>query len=262
MARRRNTDDFDSDEYETPTRPGQLSSNGQWLFGALFAVLVLAGLAFGVWAGASKPKPVEVTDKKDAEKPKPPVVMPPTNTPPIVEPKPEPKKEEPKPEPKEEPKPEPKKDDPKPEPKKDDPKPPPKKDDPKPPIKAVAFAEVRPVLINYCGKCHGQSAGKPKGDLDLRTVAAIKKGGKNGDVLTPGEPMKSTLYTSLLPNAGEKMPPDGNPQPTEKEIALIRDWIASGAKERRRPIRVYGPRPVRRRKVRPEVELTWRPGAG
>src|SRR5262245_50965555 len=116
MARRRNrnTDEFDSDEYEAPTRPGQLSSNGQWLFGVLFALLVLAGLAFGVWAGAAKPKPAEVTEKKEVEKPKPPVVTPPTPAPPVVEPK----KEDPKPEPKEDPKPEPKKE----EPKKEEPK--------------------------------------------------------------------------------------------------------------------------------------------
>src|SRR5262249_31329586 len=118
-----------------------------------------------------------------------------------------------------------------PEPKKKEPEP--KKVD----IKPVAFKEVRPILMKYCGNCHGLSAGKPKEGIDLRTVAAIKKGGDNGDILKVGEPMQSKLYTSMLPGASTFMPPDGKPSPEPKELQLIHDWIASGAKERRRPIR-------------------------
>src|SRR4051794_30887343 len=59
--------DFDS---ETARRPGQLSANGHWVFGSIYAPLTLVGFSFGVWAGAAKPKPVEVADaKKESEKP-------------------------------------------------------------------------------------------------------------------------------------------------------------------------------------------------
>ena len=57
----------------------------------------------------------------------------------------------------------------------------------------------------------------------------------------PGEPMKSKLYTSLLPNAEIPMPPDGKTAPPQKDITLIHDWIASGAKPRRT---------IRRRRMR------------
>ena len=94
----RNAFDYDTDD--APRRPGQLSSNGQWMFGSLFAGLILVGFSFGVWAGASKSKPTEVADaKKDREQPgekqnekpgtnpsvKPPVT-PPAGNPPVVAP--------------------------------------------------------------------------------------------------------------------------------------------------------------------------------
>ena len=49
--------ELDSDADATPIRQGQMSSNGHWVFGSIFAVLVLIGFGFGVWAGAAKPKP-------------------------------------------------------------------------------------------------------------------------------------------------------------------------------------------------------------
>jgi uncharacterized membrane protein len=121
------------------------------------------------------------------------------------------------------------------------------------PVKAVAFKEVRGFMDKYCLICHGNS-GKPKGGLDLRTLVAIKKGGDNGDVLVPGDPKKSTLYTSMLPGANEQMPPSDKPQPTEAEKNMIRDWILGGAKERR------AVRPVRRGRAR--LPLTPEPEAG
>ena len=269
--------EFDTDADDTTTRPGQLSSNAHWIFGSIFAVLTLTGFGFGVWAGASKPKPAEVAEKpKDKDNtPKPsdkPPATPPVATPlkpdatpnpnpaPPVDPKPmDPKPMDPEPKPK----------DPEPKPKDPDPKPPSGKGDgglasigdgltkepgtKLPPVvvsKAVAFKEIEPILRTHCGKCHGLSAGKPKGGIDLRTIAAIKKGGNNGDILTVGDPMKSKLYTSLLPGASEPMPPDGG-GPSEKEIVLIRDWIASGAKPRRTTVR----RRIGRRS-RERLELT------
>ena len=229
--------EFDSDADRTPIRHGQLSSNGHWVFGSIYAGLALVGFSFGVWAGAAKPKPPETADAKPKEVVEKSIQTP---APKQKEPESKPKDPEPKPEPV---KPDPPKPDP---PKPDPPKPPaktepPKTDPPKPPAKAVAFKEVVPLFRTYCGNCHGL-AGKPKGGVDLRTVAAILKGGANGDILKAGDPMNSKLYTSMLPGASEAMPPDGKPGPSEKERLLIRDWIAGGAKERRRTIRRRGGR--------------------
>ncbi len=226
--------EFDSDADRTPIRPGQMTSNGHWVFGSIYAVLTLIGFSFGVWAGAPpKTKPVESADVKQKEAVEKPVEKPAAKTPvvppPVVMPPVEQKPMEPDPV-----KPDPPKVDP---PKVDPPKPPvkdpPKTDPPTPPAKAVAFKEIEPIFRTYCNNCHGASTGKPKGGIDLRTIVAIKKGGNNGEILTVGEPMKSKLYTSMLPGAAEQMPPDGKPAPSQKEIMLIHDWIASGAKPRR-----------------------------
>lgn len=227
--------DFDSDADRTPLPHGKLSSNGQWLFGSLYAALTLVGFSFGVWAGASKPKPVEVAEvKKEPEKPAP--VVPAVAKPTPADPKPkepEPKPREPEPKAKEpEPKPEIKPKEPDPKPKEPDPKP--KEPDPKPPVvaKPVSFKEVSGVFRSYCNNCHG-AAGKPKGDVDLRTVAAIMKGGSAGEIVKPGFPDKSPLYLSVKMGT---MPPEGK-GPSPAELQVIHDWIASGAKERRRTVR-------------------------
>jgi hypothetical protein len=223
--------DFDSDADETPLPKGAMTSNEQWMYGSIYAGLVLIGLAFGVYAGASRPKPVEVTEnkKEKLEKPAEKPIEKPAPKPPIVDPKPkEPEPKEPEPKPKE---PEPKPKEPEPKPKEPEPKP--KEPEPKKFAgKAVSFKEVQPLLRRYCGECHGL-AGKPKNDVDIRTLAAIKKGGSGGDILVPGDPAKSSLYATMISDGSDRMPPPGKPQPTKEEIKLIHDWIASGAKERR-----------------------------
>jgi hypothetical protein len=214
---------------EAPARPGELSPNAHWLFGSLVAALVLAGFAFGVWAGASRSKPVEVAEAKpkEADKPAPaPAVQAPQPKEPERPKEPEPKAREPEPEPKK-PAPEPMKPEPKPEPKAKEPEP--KKPEPEPKklaAKPVAFKEIQPILNGYCGNCHGL-AGKPKGGVDLRTIASIKKGGNDGEIVVPGDPKKSRLYVSIMEGS---MPPDGKPAPNPKELQLIHDWILSGAK--------------------------------
>jgi hypothetical protein len=220
-------DEFESTADEAPARPGQLSANGHWMFGSLFAGLVLVGFAFGVITGAqhtSKPKQSEVADakNKDGDKSAPLAVVQPQ--PPKVkepEPKNEPKAKEPEPEPKK-PEPEPKKPEIKPAPKPKEPEPEPKKPD----VKPVAFKEIQPILNGFCGNCHGL-AGKPKGGVDLRTIASIMKGGSDGEIVKPGDPKKSRLYVSITEGS---MPPDGKPAPDPKQLQLIHDWILSGAK--------------------------------
>jgi periplasmic protein TonB len=267
--------EFDSDTNRTSSRAGQLSPNGHWVFGSVFAGLVLVGFSFGVWAGAAKPKPPETADaKKEPEKPgaqqpppapKPNPPVPPTTGPGTNPDVPKPPgmpdskmPDAPEPKPKDNPGVNPKGPDPKgPDPKGTTPEPKgvvtPKNPDPKGtvPAKAVAFKEVQPILRAYCTECHGGSTGKPKGDVDVTSIAKILK--SKGPPLVVGKPDESTLYLSI--KSGD-MPPDGKKGPSEKELQLIRDWIASGAKERRRPVRV-------RRTLRPaRLELTAGGDAG
>jgi mono/diheme cytochrome c family protein/uncharacterized membrane protein len=89
--------------------------------------------------------------------------------------------------------------------------------------------EVTPILKTKCYSCH--SAVKKKGGLRLDGEGYITKGGKNGAILTKGNPGESILYTQLLlPLEDEKhMPPKGKKQLTRSEINLIHRWIAKGA---------------------------------
>lgn len=89
--------------------------------------------------------------------------------------------------------------------------------------------DVLPIFRAYCLNCHGAGSGKPKGGVDLRTVAAIMKGG-GAPILVVGQPEKSAIYTTI---EDMSMPPEGK-RPTPQELAIIRNWILTGAKERRR----------------------------
>ena len=248
---RYNDHQFDADTVPVP--PGQLSANGHWIFGSIYAALALVGFGFGVWAGAPpKQKAPEVAEaKKEPEKPAPnPPAPKPQPAPAPVVPVIEPKKSEPAPKP--EPKvkePEPKKTEP--EPKKPEPKPVVKEPEPKKPERVVTFKDVQPIFRAYCNDCHGASTGKPKGGVDLTSVAKMLK--SQGPPLVAGKPTDSTVYTSVK---GGDMPPDGKKGPDEKELQLLYDWIAGGAKERRRTIRVRRVKPLAGRR---KVELT--PGA-
>ena len=250
---------FDHDEHEfdttdrTPRPKGKLSANGQWVFGSVYAGLALVGFSFGVWAGASKPKPVEVAEvKKDnTDKPANTTPVPAAVKLPAVDPQPKP------PEPEPEPKvmvPDPKPPEPEPEPKPPEPKPEPKvvvkPPEPKP-VKMVSFKQVEPIFRSYCNNCHGAVKGAPKGGVDLRTVAAIMKGGGGGDIVVPGMPDKSFIYLTIKEKT---MPPEGK-GPTPAELQLIHDWVAAGAKPRRRPVRGRRPKGSR---LTPDARLSSR----
>ena len=60
--------------------------------------------------------------------------------------------------------------------------------------------------------------------------AAILKGGKNGKVLTAGDPDKSSLYVrvALPPDDLDIMPAEGDPL-TAAQIDTLKRWIAGGA---------------------------------
>src|SRR4051794_32069405 len=48
--------------------------------------------------------------------------------------------------------------------------------------RVVSFgSDISPILRASCGRCHGEKA--LKGELDLRSLAGIRKGGESGPVL-------------------------------------------------------------------------------
>ena len=88
--------------------------------------------------------------------------------------------------------------------------------------------DVRPILKAHCFKCHG--AKTRKGGLDLRTVAAIRRGGESGEtLLAPKSPKKSHLWQLLV---AKEMPPKGNKPLSSKQLSVIKQWIASSSFQR------------------------------
>ncbi|MDE2924976.1 MAG: PSD1 and planctomycete cytochrome C domain-containing protein [Acidobacteriota bacterium] len=84
-------------------------------------------------------------------------------------------------------------------------------------------SQVRPLLNRYCLQCHGESL--QMGDLDLRTVYSMEKGGSQGPALVKGNAGGSLLYQRVadhsMPQGEEKLEPE--------EVRLLADWINAGA---------------------------------
>jgi outer membrane biosynthesis protein TonB len=213
---------------DDPAPPGE----GKWIGWTVYTVLALIGFCFGAWAGNQKTRTIEVVKtvpaetrpepKKEPEPPRPEKKEPePPKKEMVAVKPPEPMTPEPKVTPEPRP-PEPKAPEPKtPEPKKPEPKAAPAK------VPETLFAkDVLPVFKAKCTICHGDSKGL-KGDLDLRTLAAARKGGETGPAIKPGDLKNSLIWTTIEDGA---MPPAGKPQLTDAEKTVIKNWILSGGK--------------------------------
>lgn len=167
------------------------------------------------------PKPVD-SPKPEIKPPeiKAPEIKPPEIKPPAPEIKPPAPETSVKPEPKPEPKPE-TKPEPKPEPK------------PTPPDATVPVVfldkDIMPIFTIKCNRCHGD--GQIKGKLDMRTMAAMLKGGASGPALVPGDLKKSSIFVEI-DGKEPSMPPKGEPKLTDEEKKKIEDWIKGGAREK------------------------------
>jgi mono/diheme cytochrome c family protein len=94
------------------------------------------------------------------------------------------------------------------------------------PAKAPSFEkDIRPLLQAKCLRCHGEKV--RRADLDLRTLASALEGGESGPAVVAGKPEQSPLYEKVHSGA---MPPAKGERLSEAEVALIRRWIAGGAR--------------------------------
>ncbi|HAM72414.1 MAG TPA: hypothetical protein DCM86_12300 [Verrucomicrobiales bacterium] len=89
--------------------------------------------------------------------------------------------------------------------------------------------DVAPILRSHCAGCHNDV--DLSGGLSVERYATLRTGGKEeGDPLIPGNPDASFLLRSLEGRTSPKMPPKEEPLVPAGEIALLRQWIAGGAK--------------------------------
>ena len=93
----------------------------------------------------------------------------------------------------------------------------------------IHAAAIQPIFDKYCVSCHGPE--KSKGGLRMDTMEHLKKGGDSGSLFDPPGAVESLLGKRLaLPLEDEEhMPPEGKPQLSTNQLAVIHWWLQSGA---------------------------------
>jgi mono/diheme cytochrome c family protein len=87
---------------------------------------------------------------------------------------------------------------------------------------------IRPLLADYCYKCHSADADKVKGGLLLDSRAGLLKGGETGPGFVPGAPEKSLLIEAIhWTNEDLQMPP--KKKLSDAQIADLTEWVKMGA---------------------------------
>ena len=86
--------------------------------------------------------------------------------------------------------------------------------------------KVQPIFDVQCVKCHGPI--QQKSGLVLDNPDGVMKGGDDGQIVVPGKPDKSRLYTYLSKSSDTHMPP--KKQLNDEQRTAIKDWINALAK--------------------------------
>lgn len=88
---------------------------------------------------------------------------------------------------------------------------------------------VQPILLLRCKTCHGPQ--QLAGNVDLRSVDALMRGGPRGPLVIPGDPAASPILQRII---SEACPPSDQllqffvRRPDETEVDRLRAWIAAG----------------------------------
>jgi mono/diheme cytochrome c family protein len=89
--------------------------------------------------------------------------------------------------------------------------------------------DVAPILQRECVRCHGQDGVMDSG-LDLRSYAALRRGGNLGDDVVHGNPDQS-LIVLIEGRRGPEHRMSLHREPlSPREIRVIRVWIEQDAK--------------------------------
>lgn len=95
-----------------------------------------------------------------------------------------------------------------------------------PPVDFVR--DVQPILTGKCIRCHGPE--EREGQLRLDAKVAVYRGGVTGPLFEREKPAESSLLYRRVAGIGDddQMPPEGE-KLTDRELALVRNWIRQGA---------------------------------
>lgn len=90
--------------------------------------------------------------------------------------------------------------------------------------------DIRPILSDKCFHCHGPAVEHREADLRLDVAPDATTASKSAIVV--GEPDRSELIARITSDDPDSImpPPDSGKSLTQKEVELLRRWIAQGAK--------------------------------
>ncbi|HWA99000.1 MAG TPA: c-type cytochrome domain-containing protein [Pirellulales bacterium] len=100
--------------------------------------------------------------------------------------------------------------------------------------KVSFMRDIAPMLVGNCTNCHGGDRGA--GNFELDTFERLKRGGRDGDVLSAGNPGNSILLKMLKGTQKDRMGklrprmPQRSSALSDSEIAKFETWISEGAK--------------------------------
>lgn len=121
----------------------------------------------------------------------------------------------------------------------------------------VSFSrQIAPILLEKCQACHGMQ--DPKGGYQVLNYSLVMKAGESESAsVTAGKPDESEVLNLISStDADVRMPKDADPL-SAAEIALVKRWIAEGAKydaaDPNAPLASIAPKPAE-----PEPPATYR----
>lgn len=90
--------------------------------------------------------------------------------------------------------------------------------------------DIRPILAGSCFACHGPDAGDRKADLRLDTFDGATRKHDTFTGVVPGDVAASRIIAMVThPDPKKRMPKRGEAL-TDKQVAVLKAWIAGGAK--------------------------------
>jgi len=91
------------------------------------------------------------------------------------------------------------------------------------------FAQAHKVLTKYCGGCHNDK--EPTSEFSVQSYKSLLAGGDEGPAYVSGKSTDSRMI-QMMRGDEPVMPPEDDPdlpRPSEKEIAIVANWIDAGA---------------------------------